>query len=252
LVAWSWLDSGVIFLVGLAAGALNVLAGGGSFLTLPALIFLGLPPGIANATNRVGVLCQNLGAVLEFRRRAVDIPREGLWGIPPALLGSWVGVELALVVSDSAFQRWLAGFMLALAVWMFFARQPTVSGRSRSSRGPSLLLFAAGYFAVGLVGGFIQAGVGFLILALTTAAGLDLVRGNALKVLLIFLVTILSLAVFIRYGRIAWRPGLSLALGTTIGGLWGVRLTVLKGHEWLRKVVTVTMVLFAIKLWLEV
>lgn len=249
-MAWNWWDSLAIFLVGIAAGVLNVVSGGGSFLTLPALIFLGLPPGIANATNRVGILCQNLGAVLEFRRRAVPFPPEGLWGIPPALLGSWIGVEAALVVSDDAFQRWLAGFMVALAVWTLLAPQP---GSRRSTKDTRLhwILLSAGYFLVGLAGGFIQAGVGFLILGLTTAAGLDLVRGNLVKVALIFCITVLSLAVFTWNGRVAWVPGLSLAVGTTLGGLLGVHLSVLKGHQWLRKVVTITMLLFAFKLWFD-
>jgi uncharacterized membrane protein YfcA len=111
------------------------------------------------------------------------------------------------------------------------------------------LAVAAAFFAVGIYGGFVQAGVGFFVLAATSMAGLDLVRGNAVKVLSILCFTVLSLTIFAFNGRVEWRTGLVLAAGTVLGGLVGARLTVLKGHRWVRGVVTVTMILFALKLW---
>jgi hypothetical protein len=102
---------------------------------------------------------------------------------------------------------------------------------------------------MGVYGGFLQAGVGFLALALTTLAGFDLVRGNAIKVFTVMLLTILSLAVFAGAGQVNWPAGLALALGNVLGGLVGVRVAVLKGHKWLEHVVTVTIVVFAIMLW---
>ena len=109
----------------------------------------------------------------------------------------------------------------------------------------------AAFFLVGIYGGFIQAGVGFLILAVTTLAGLDLVRGNALKVFCVLLFTPVSLALFAWQGTIAWAEGLSLAVGTVLGGQLGVRMTVLKGHRWVKAVVTATVMIFAVRLWLS-
>jgi uncharacterized membrane protein YfcA len=106
-----------------------------------------------------------------------------------------------------------------------------------------------GFFAVGVYGGFVQAGVGFLVLAVTTMAGLDLVQGNALKVFCILAFTVLSLGIFAWQGLVHWPLGLTLAAGNTLGGIAGARLTVLKGHRWIRRVVTVTVVIFAIRLW---
>ena len=106
-----------------------------------------------------------------------------------------------------------------------------------------------GFFLVGLYGGFVQAGVGFLILAMTSAAGLDLVRGNSLKVLLVLSFTPLTLGLFWLGGAVEWGSGLTLAAGMAVGGLLGVRLNVLKGHAWVRGVVTVAVVLFAVRLW---
>ncbi len=96
-----------------------------------------------------------------------------------------------------------------------------------------------------------QAGVGFLILAMTTMAGLDLVRGNAVKVLTVLVFTPVALGIFIWYGKVHWPMGLALAAGNVLGGLIGVRLTVLIGHVWVRGIVTMAVVLFAVRLWLE-
>jgi hypothetical protein len=108
-----------------------------------------------------------------------------------------------------------------------------------------------GFLLVGVYGGFIQAGVGFLQLALSSVLGLDLVRGNAVKVLLVLLQTVVSLAIFAFNGKVAWGPGLALAVGSVLGGYVGVCLTVLKRHAWVQRVVTLTIVLFAIRLWFD-
>lgn len=245
-------DSALLLLAaaGFLASVLNVIAGGGSFLTLPILIFLGLPATDANATNRVGILTQNAGAVWGFHRHRVLDWAWALGVVVPGMFGAAVGAGLALLVGDRDFRRLLAFFMLAITLWTIL--DPT--GRSARRAGalssrPALL--RAGFFLVGIYGGFVQAGVGFLALAVTTAAGLDLVRGNAVKVLTILVQTIVSLAIFAWGDKIQWLPGFALAAGSFLGSLVGVRLTVLKGHRWVQGVVTVTIVAFAVRLWLS-
>jgi uncharacterized membrane protein YfcA len=242
----------LLFGAGLIAGVINVLAGGGSFLTLPILMFLGLPAGVANGTNRVGILLQNVAAVWSFERHKVLDWSSLWWAAAPATLGAVLGTWGALTISDLAFKRVLALLMLTLSVWTLWSphsRQqdsPTdVNGRSRRHN----LLTGLAFFVVGIYGGFVQAGVGFFILAVTSAVGLNLVRGNAVKVLTVLCFTAMSLALFAWQGRVDWLMGLTLAAGTVVGGLVGARLTVLKGHRWVRGVVTVTIVLFALKLW---
>ncbi len=236
----------LLFLAGLVAGTLNVIAGGGSFLTLPLLLFAGLPVAVANGTNRVGILLQNVGAVWGFHRHRVLDWRWALAAALPALVGAGIGTALALMVGELAFRRILASLMVALTLWTLVGPQPEPGSTPRSPSHPGLLL---GFFVVGLYGGFVQAGVGFLILACTSFAGLDLVRGNAVKVLTVLTFTALSLAIFAWQGNVEWALGLSLAAGTVLGGQLGVRLTVLKGHRWVRVVVTATVVIFAIRLW---
>lgn len=253
-----WVRAGALFLVGGVAGTLNVIAGGGSFLTLPVMIFLGLPPTVANGTNRVAILVQNLGATGAFQRHRII--EWGLFArvVAPALVGAGLGTWAALAIGDEAFRRALAVLMVVVALWTLwdpFGTSRGTIGSPDEERGPGRRLGTAGlaiaFFLVGLYGGFVQAGVGFLILAATTLAGLDLVRGNALKVLVILSFTPLALALFALGGKVEWGLGTALATGNLLGGFLGVHLTVLKGHAWVKRVVTGAVVVFAVLLWVR-
>ncbi len=239
----------LLFATGLLAGVLNVIAGGGSFLTLPVLIFLGLPSAMANGTNRVALLMQNVGAVYGFsRHRVVD------WALtlrlaPVTLIGAALGSWGALQIGDVAFRRILATLMLVITLYTLV--DPFRGRDGDTAHTPPAGVLLAVFFGIGVYGGFIQAGVGFFLLAGTTLAGLDLVKGNAVKVLLVLLWTPVTLAVFGGAGMVDWVAGFVMGLGSIVGSLIGVRLTVLRGHAWVRTVVTVTIVLFAIQLWLK-
>lgn len=247
------LGTGALLLAaGFAAGVINVLAGGGSFLTLPILIFLGLPAGVANGTNRVGILLQNVGAVWSFRRAGVLDPRSLALTAVPATLGAALGTWGALLIGDRAFERVLAVLMVAISlisIWQ--SRSNNGSADASLDRAhPRALFIGLAFFGVGIYGGFIQAGVGFLMLGATSFAGQNLVRGNAIKVFTALCFTVLALAIFAAAGRIDWPLGLALGVGNLAGGLTGARLTVRKGHHWLRNVVTAAILVFAVKLWL--
>jgi len=214
------------------------------------LIFLGLPPTVANGTNRVAILVQNVGAVWGFHRhRMIDwgwIPRAGL----PAALGAMVGAWLAIHIGDDAFRRILAGVITVAAAWTLWdplKRWQRTPRPGPIPLGPGVM---AAFFGIGIYGGFIQAGVGFLVLAVVTIVGLDFVRGNALKVLTALLFTPLALVLFSLYGKVDWASGSALALGNLLGSQVGVHLSVLKGHDWIRRVVMITVVIFAIRLWM--
>jgi uncharacterized protein len=235
--------------VGFVSSVLNVLAGGGSFLTLPALIFLGLPAADANGTNRIGVVAQNVGAVWGFHRRRVLDWRWGLATAIPAGLGALAGALLSLRIEDRDFRRILAGLMVTLTLWTL--ADPLKKVRAAAQRAPSSPGVVLGFLLVGLYGGFVQAGVGFLVLAVTTFAGLDLVRGNAIKVLNVLLLTVLSLLVFAASGHVQWTAGLALAAGSLAGGYAGVPLAVFAGQRWLQHIVTATIILFAVLLWMS-
>lgn len=235
-----------LVVAGFVAGVLNVIAGGGSFLTLPLLIWLGLPPTAANATNRVGILIQNVGAVWRFDRHGLTERSALGWAALPACVGALGGVWLAMRVGDDTFRRSLALLMVGITIWTLWDPLGRRSGRPPLPRA----LVSAGFLLVGIYGGYVQAGVGFLVLALTTLAGYDLVRGNAIKVLCILAFTLFALVGFAAVGQVRWLPGLALGVGTFAGGQLGVRWTVARGHRWLRWAVSLTVIAFAVRLWI--
>ncbi len=239
----------ILFLAGLVAGTLNVIAGGGSMLTLPVMIFLGLPATVANGTNRVAILIQNVGASWSFQRRGLLSKEWLILAVPPALVGALLGTVAAVNIGDMAFQRILAVALVGAAAWtVWHPTKPPEEGDAGPPVGRKRWAYAAAFFFVGVYGGFIQAGVGFVILAVTSAGGLNLIRGNALKVTLVLAFTPIALALFAWSGKVDWAMGFALAAGNFLGGLAGVRLQVLKGHNWVRGVVTVTIVAFAVQL----
>ena len=245
------LSYAMLFAAGLVAGTLNVVAGGGSFLTLPLLILMGLPPTAANGTNRVGILMQNVGAVWSFRRHGL-VERSWIWTAAlPAAAGSVGGTLIALWIEGETFKRILAVLMVGVtlySLWDPLGRRRAAGGGKAASARPAVI--ASGFALAGLYGGFVQAGVGFFLLMVAALAGYDLVKGNALKVLCVLVFTPLSLALFAWQGQVHWIPGLCLGGGTILGGLVGVKLTVLKGDKWIRNIVTVVVIFLAIKLWL--
>ncbi|MGA9573276.1 MAG: sulfite exporter TauE/SafE family protein [Lysobacterales bacterium] len=241
----------LLFVVGLIAGTLNVIAGGGSLLSLPVMIFLGLPPTVANGTNRVAILIQNIGASWSFHRRGL-VSREWLiLTVPPALAGAVLGTIAAVNIGELEFQRVLAVILVAAAAWQIWSPvklQP--DGNAALPQGARRWAFIAAFFLIGAYGGFIQAGIGFLLLAATSAAGFNLIRGNALKVTVVLTFTPLALVLFAWNGKVDWAMGFALAAGNFLGGLAGVHLQILKGHKWVRGVVTAVIVIFAIRLLL--
>ena len=245
--------------VGLIAGALNTVAGGGSFLTLPFLIVFGLPATEGNGTNRLAVLLQSLTALFGFRRWGERWDMDGdrverrlaLVGTIPILVGSVLGAWLSLSVGDQAFKKILSLLMVAVTVWTLWDpfEKKTSSLRGQGDRyGVTHVLL---FLLVGLYGGFVQAGVGFLILAVTTYSGLDLARGNAVKVFGVLLLAGVSLIFFAWNGTIDWPIGLALGVGSAVGGLLGAGLSAHIGPAWIQRVVIAALVLFAIALWIS-
>ncbi len=235
--------------VGLISGFLNILAGGGSFLTLPLLIFLGLPAAVANGTNRIGVLCQNIFAIQSFRRQGVFPLKLSLLCAAPALIGSYLGALWAVEIDEALFRKLLA--LLMVGIMIFTMVDPTRNRRVSEillTRGHTAILLGS-FFLIGIYGGFLQAGVGFLIIPALMIHGLDLVRTNAVKILVVFLFTLPALWVFAAHGQIDWTLGLILAAGNSAGGWIASRMAVKKGHDWIKKVVSLTIFILALKLF---
>jgi uncharacterized membrane protein YfcA len=239
----------ILFVIGAVTGFINILAGGGSLLTLPVLIFLGLPAATANGTNRIAILIQNIAAVAEFHRLKVSPWRISLIAALPSIAGAILGAYLAIDIPDALFKQILAGVMIAVLLFIIFDPSRRLRQTPQPLAGWRLICFIAGYFGVGVFGGFIQAGVGFLIISLMLLAGFDLVKTNAVKVLVTLFFTIAALAVFIWHGEVNYLLGIVLGVGSACGGLVATRFAVKKGHEWIRVFVIVMVVVFAAKLF---
>jgi uncharacterized membrane protein YfcA len=237
-----------LFVVGALTGALNVLAGGGSLLTLPLLIFFGLPATVANGTNRIGILFQSVTAIGGFRRQKMLPVGLALLCTVPAVAGSYLGARLAVDLDDALFQRILAFIMLGVLAFMLL--DPTKKHRVEQVHFTPLrtAVLLTSFFFIGVYGGFVQAGVGFLIISGLLAHGLDLVRINAVKVFVTLVFTGVALVVFVGHGQVNWPLGLALAAGNAAGGWIGTHLAIKKGHDWIKKVVSLIVFLFALKL----
>lgn len=238
----------LLFFAGILAGILNVLAGGGSLLTLPLLIFMGLPTGIANGTNRVAIFCQNLFAIRGFRKEGCLPLDLALLCTPSALLGSWLGANLAIQMDDQLFKRLLGIIMIGVLIFTVLDPVKKISPQVQGFSGARKLVLAVSFFFVGVYGGFVQAGVGFIIIAALLVHGLDLVRINAVKVFVVFVYTAIALGVFVYHGQVSYMLAAGLAAGNSIGGILGPKMAVAKGHDWIKKVVNATVLIFAVKL----
>jgi uncharacterized protein len=237
--------------VGFVSGFLNIVAGGGSLLTLPLLIFIGLPPTIANATNRVGILLQNVTAIGAFHRQGYFPWRVSLLCSAPALVGSWLGAVWAVDIDERFFQRLLALIMLGVLVITLIDPMKDRRAEPIAMTPVRTAALLVAFFFIGIYGGFVQAGVGFLILPVLLLMGFDLVCSNAVKIIVILLFTLPALAVFIWHDLVNWPLGLALGLGNAAGGWVASHMSVKKGHAWLKKVVSLVIVAFAIKLLID-
>ncbi|MBV6518670.1 MAG: integrase [Candidatus Brocadia sp.] len=245
----------VVFAVGALAGFMNVLAGGGSILTLPMLIFLGLPPAVANGTNRLAVVVQSIFAVAGFRSKGVSDFKSSLILSCPALLGGLIGAQLAVAVSDQVFKKVLAIimiFILGFILWDPIRKKQGAPQHKEDlfhlsvSRRITIMVFL---FFAGIYGGFVQAGVGFLIImALNIIGGLNLVKTNSHKVFIAGINAIFSLLVFVFYSKISWIIGLVLAAGNGLGGWTGSHFAVSKGEGFIRIVLTLCVIAMVVKL----
>ncbi|MFH0944574.1 MAG: sulfite exporter TauE/SafE family protein [Planctomycetota bacterium] len=213
----------VALAAGLFAGFINTLAGSGSFLTLPALIFMGLSSQVANGTNRIGILLAGIVAVWTYHKQG-KLPLGGLTPILPAiLLGSVAGALVAVKMPAESMDQVIGGLMLLmLASLLLRPKQWLPRGVPEPKGGPLAKNLA--FFAIGVYGGFIQAGVGlFLLSGLVLLLGFDLVRANAVKVLLVLLFTVPSLAVFLLNDQVVWSLGLLVAAGQCVGAFIAAR-----------------------------
>ena len=232
---------------GVVAGFVNTVAGGGSVITLPILVEI-VGASVANGTNRVAILMQNLAGLAGYQRgKAVPWPVVFPL-IPPILLGAVSGAYVATTISSEAMRRVFALVVVVVAGLLFVKPSRWIGDSEPRLHQPWRWLV---FLAAGFYGGFVQAGIGFLLLAgLVLGGGLGLVRANAAKVALILLYTPLVLVLFALADQVDLAVGITLGVGNMTGAWISARLAVKKGAGWIRWVLIVAAVAAAIRMLL--
>lgn len=227
---------------GALAGVINTLAGSGSLVTLPMLMLLGLPATVANGTNRVGVAVQNVVGLATLKRRGALHLDGWVWFVIPVVIGAAIGATIAVDVEDVWLERAIGVLMAVMLVVILFDPKKWLRKREETqvSR-PGLLLLLA-FVGVGFYGGFIQAGVGILLLVgLVVGAGYDAVSANGIKLFLNLIFTVVALAVFVWNGQVDWAFGALMAVGQSFGAWVAARFAADNDNAgvWIRRLLIV-------------
>jgi uncharacterized membrane protein YfcA len=236
--------------IGLVTGVINTLAGGGSLLTLPMLIFLGLPPSVANGTNRIAILIQSIVTNAGFRSKGINTyPFSIYFGIS-ATLGAILGAQLAVEIDGALFNKILAIIMVIVVAYLVLNRKAKLEDLIERVSGKHLWTSIILFFFVGIYGGFIQAGVGFLMLLVLSGVNrFSLVKSNALKIVVTGIYTVFAVIIFLINDKINWEYGLILAFGNAVGGWFASRWSVSKGDGLVKIFLVIMVIIMAIKLW---
>jgi len=227
----------LLIVTGVIAGFINTLAGGGSNLTIPALMVMGMPPDIANATNRVGVFLQGVVATSGFSKHGVLEMADAKYILLITLSGGVLGALIASFLPNLYLKPILLGSMILMAL-IILIRPSTIMPPPgtpvlKAKETPQAWV---GLFIAGLYGGFVQAGVGFLLIgAIAGTLRYDLVRTNALKMLCTLIFTSAALAIFVLRDQVVWIPGLMLAIGCMIGAHYSVRFAIKVSQNFLKQ-----------------
>ncbi|RLD36841.1 MAG: sulfite exporter TauE/SafE family protein [Bacteroidetes bacterium] len=244
------IDFFALVIAGITVGFINTLAGGGSTISLSVLMLMGLSPAMANGTNRIGIAIQNIVGVGSFKQQGVLDTRKGLYLAIPATIGSVLGAYIAVDLNEAIFEKAMGVILLVMLVFTLFNPQKLIQEQTQLVNKPlnwkQYLLF----FFIGVYGGFIHVGIGYFLLAsLIMGAGYELVKANAVKVLIVLLYTPFSLAVFIWNDMIDYKMGFTLAIGTAIGAFIASRMAVKRGAGFVRWVIVVVIILTAAHLF---
>ncbi len=236
----------LLFVVGIIAGFLNVNAGGGSTLTLPILIFMGLDGATANGTNRLAILLQNSSAIYSFKKENFSDMKLSFKLALFTLPGAIAGAFWAIHIDDILFKKILTGVIIFVIATLLIPKTNKI--RKSDDKNVSVWAYLS-MFAAGFYGGMIQAGVGFIFMTiLHNLMKFDLIRVNMHKVFIVWIYTLPVLLIFILTGNINWGLGLSLAFGNMLGAKLAVKFAVKKGEKAIKIILIFVMLLMAAKL----
>lgn len=231
----SWIEGIILIFSGVAVGFINTLAGGGSAISLSVLMMMGLSPAMANGTNRIAIIMQNITAVGSFKNQKVLDSRKSLLLSIPAIIGSFLGAWIAVDIQKDIFEKAIGIVLLVMLFFMFYKPKNWLKENTELVNKPLSWKQYGLFFLIGIYGGFIQVGVGYFLLAsLVWGAGYELVKANAAKVFIVMMYMIFSLIVYIYHDLIDYTYGFTLAIGTMTGAFIASKMAVKKGAGFIR------------------
>lgn len=241
-------ELGLLAVAGFGSGWINVLAGGGSLLTVPLMLFMGFSGPVANGTNRIAIIAQNVASVGGFFSKGFSDFRLSASLAVCASAGAFFGAQIGAELDGVWFNRTVAAVMIAVMILMATGKDAAGDGEG-GGQARNLALGHALMVGAGFWGGFIQIGVGFLMMPiLHRVMGLDLVRTNMHKVFIALVFSVVALGVFAAKVDIAWQAGAALALGNAAGGWVGAHTAVNQGAPFIRKALFVVLAAMIVKL----
>lgn len=240
------LPSLAVLAVGIIVGFVNIVSAGGSMLTLPLLIFFGLPSTVANGTNRIAILFQNGFALYQFQKKGHLNWRLSLLLAIPATIASIYGAQIAVDIADNTFDSLLATFMIIFAVLLIIKPQRYIKGKFNPK--VSIVLLFAAFILIGIYGGALQAGVGFFIslTLLMLVPKIPMAEMHGIKTLVIMIYISVSTFVFIFNDLIHWQFAIALSIGSAIGGSIGGRYASILPDKLLERILIIAIVFFAL------
>ena len=245
---WEYAQYPAFFLLGAVVSLINSIAGGGSTLSLPIMIFLGMPATVANGTNRIGLIIGNISSVANLARHGYLNKKIFFQLLIPTAIGASIGVCFLVRIGDKAFQALLA-VVICLVVVMsrlrkdIFGKPPATPPEKLTWKG------ALGFIAVAIYGCIVQVGVGFVqIFSLTRYTGLDPIHVNALKNALTTVFLFMSTIALGIAGKIDWPIAIIMAVGAWFGGYCGSFLQRKKGNKFIENFISVCSIALAIYL----
>lgn len=240
----------ILVLVGCIVGVINTMAGGGSLITLPILIFLGLPSNVANGTNRIGLIMTAFSANMGFKSKGVSTYPFNVYIGLFALIGSLIGAYIAVDINDKIFNRTLSVIMIIVIILILFSPKILIGDLNERLSGKNLVVSCFVFFFIGIYGGFVNAGIGFIImLFLNLYNKMNLVRVNATKSVVILIYSIGAFLTFLFNDLVNFGYGFALGFGTLFGAWWSSRYSVIRGEGIIKIFLLISIFLLSVKLW---
>lgn len=240
-----------VLLIGIIVGFVNIVSAGGSMLTLPLLIFFGLPSNVANGTNRIAIMVQNVFALYQFQKNGHLNWRFGLLLAVPATIASIYGAQIAVDIAHSTFDTLLATFMIIFVLLLIIKPQRYIEGKFNPKVSIVLLFFA--FLLIGIYGGALQAGVGFFIslTLLMLVPQIPMAEVHGLKTLVVTIYISISTFVFIFNGLVNWKFAVALSIGSAIGGFIGGKYASILPDKLLQRILIIAIIFFALILFVR-